>query len=200
MAISSARVVQGGFGDPVFASQEAFRAIMNAFAQPGTVADVGSLADGLPGLTPSAGVLLLTLADGDTPIFVEGHRIDELEGWLAFHTGAVVVSDPASAVFALLLESSDPAGWNLLPMGSETYPDRSATLILPVDGFGDGEALILAGPGIEARRTVTVRGLPEDFLSARTRNAALFPRGQDLVLVAGSQLMALPRTTRIERA
>ena len=38
------------------------------------------------------------------------------------------------------------------------------------------------------------------FLDAWAANGARFPRGVDLVLTAGSSLMALPRTTRIATA
>jgi alpha-D-ribose 1-methylphosphonate 5-triphosphate synthase subunit PhnH len=40
-------------------------------------------------------------------------------------------------------------------------------------------------------------GLPEAFLRLWTENHALFPRGIDLVLTAGSRFLCLPRTTKI---
>jgi alpha-D-ribose 1-methylphosphonate 5-triphosphate synthase subunit PhnH len=43
-----------------------------------------------------------------------------------------------------------------------------------------------------------VEGLTAAVWSQLRDNHAAFPRGIDLVLVAGSRLAALPRTTRVE--
>jgi alpha-D-ribose 1-methylphosphonate 5-triphosphate synthase subunit PhnH len=42
-----------------------------------------------------------------------------------------------------------------------------------------------------------VYGLPRDFAAIWQRNHALFPRGIDLILCAGNQLAALPRSVSI---
>jgi alpha-D-ribose 1-methylphosphonate 5-triphosphate synthase subunit PhnH len=42
--------------------------------------------------------------------------------------------------------------------------------------------------------------LPSDFEARLAGNRALFPRGVDLLLVAGHELAALPRTTVVARA
>jgi len=39
--------------------------------------------------------------------------------------------------------------------------------------------------------------LPSDFVDRLQANRELFPRGIDLVLVAGEQVAALPRSTRV---
>ena len=56
-----------------------------------------------------------------------------------------------------------------------------------------GSAHGLTGPGIKDRAALTVPD-PKAF----QLNAALFPLGLDFFLCAGSQLAALPRTTRVE--
>ncbi|KQT65980.1 MULTISPECIES: phosphonate C-P lyase system protein PhnH [unclassified Aureimonas] len=200
MAALSQDAVLGGFADPVFDAQTVFRRIMDAMARPGTIADLSGYATGPAPLSPATAAILATLADADAPVFIEGERADEAAAWIAFQTGAAVLDDPEDAAFAVLGHGSDPALWRRLPLGDEAYPDRSATLILSVDALEGGPPLVLTGPGIETSRTVAPLGLPEGFVTARAANAALFPRGQDLVLVAGSAMMALPRTTRIEEA
>ncbi|MEQ8544702.1 MAG: phosphonate C-P lyase system protein PhnH, partial [Roseitalea porphyridii] len=62
-----------------------------------------------------------------------------------------------------------------------------------------GEEIILEGPGILGRWHIAPKGLPQSFVSEREDNRALFPRGVDVVLVAGSRVMALPRTTVLSR-
>lgn len=197
----AADAVAGGFSDPVLDAQSAFRRIMNAFAEPGTTARLDMLVQAPAALPPAAAILLLTLADADAPIFLEGApALADAAAWLAFHTGARVDAEPGEASFALLTEGSDPAGWDALPIGTDAYPDRAATLILPVEALEGGAPLTLTGPGIETVRTIAPVGLPAGFLEARVRNAALFPRGHDLVLVAGDALIALPRTTKLREA
>ena len=97
----------------------------------------------------------------------------------------------------MLTESHDPAAWTRFALGTPDYPDRSATLLLPVLSLTNGAPLALTGPGIETDRTIAPAGLPAGFLPVMAQNHAGFPLGFDLVLVAGEDALALPRTTRI---
>ena len=191
--------VEGGLADPVFGAQAIFRSLMGAFAEPGTAAEFGPLVSAPAPLVPAAAALLAALADGDTPIWMadpEGAGRAAAR-WLRFQTGAPLAADPASACFALLSEGDDPAGWGRFAPGTPDYPDRAATLILPVRALAGGPPLHLAGPGIETSRHIAPAGLPTAFLPAMEANRARFPLGFDLVLVAGTAALALPRTTRI---
>ena len=195
----STETVSGGFFDPVLGAQDAFRRIMTAFAEPGTIVTLPHPVEAPAPLVPAAAVLLLTLADADAPVFLDPALAGgAVPGWLGFHTGAEITQAPEDASFAVLGEGSDPSGWARFSLGTDSYPDRAATLILPVASLEGGPPLTLVGPGIEATRRLGPIGLPDGFLAARAANAALFPRGHDLVLVCGEELVALPRTTRIE--
>ena len=190
--------VEGGFADPVFDAQAVFRALMGAFAEPGTVADFGARVSPPAPLVPAAAAILAALADGDTPVWMaDAHGGAAAARWLRFQTGATVTADPAAAAFALLAEGDDPAGWSRFPRGTPDYPDRSATLLLPVGAFSGGTPLVLAGPGIATERTVAPAGLPAGFAEALAENRAGFPLGVDAVLVCGTAALALPRSTRV---
>jgi len=83
--------------------------------------------------------------------------------------------------------------------GSLVAPELGATIVLRVDGLGHGaRELLLRGPGIAERRRVAVAGLDESWLRARRRWCAGYPRGVDLLLCDRRQVLALPRTTRID--
>ena len=97
----------------------------------------------------------------------------------------------------MLPEGRDLAAWTHFALGTPDYPDRSVTLFLPVRSFTSGAPLALTGPGIETERTIAPAGLPAGFLPVMAQNQASFPLGFDLVLVAGGEALALPRTTRI---
>ncbi|RYB07586.1 phosphonate C-P lyase system protein PhnH [Lichenibacterium ramalinae] len=191
--------VAGGFADPVFDAQAVFRLLMGAMAEPGTVADLGARVAAPAPLVPAAAALLAALADGDTPVWMAdpAGAGEAAARWLRFQTGAPITEDRAAATFALLPERHDPVGWASFPRGTSDYPDRSATLLLPVRDFAGGDGLVLAGPGIAAERRVAPAGLPEGFAAALAANRAGFPLGVDIVLVCGTAVLALPRSTRV---
>jgi alpha-D-ribose 1-methylphosphonate 5-triphosphate synthase subunit PhnH len=142
-------------------------------------------------VSPAAGVVLLTLCDSETPLWLApGHDTAEIRDWVSFHTGAPLAA-PGEAAFAL-------GGWPALQpldayrVGRPDYPDRSATLIVECDRLEPAGAR-LTGPGI---RRAALLSLPE--VAAFRRNAALFPLGLDFFFTAGDRLAALPRTTRVE--
>ena len=188
---------EGGFGDPVYTSQAVFRAIMDAFSSPGTIAALDGHAAGPETLGGSASAILLTLADYDTPVWFEGEATQDAAAWLTFHTGAPAASDPSKAALVVLSEGSHPAQWEDFSRGTVNYPDRSATLLLPVRSLTGGTPLELSGPGIETTRQIAPDGLAPESVAWAQGNHAAYPLGLDLVLVCNGDALALPRTTRI---
>lgn len=187
-----------GFADPVRDAQANFRAILDALARPGTIHQLACTSTGVASLTAELAAILLTLADHDTPLFVSP-RLDDaaVHGFVGFHTGAPLTSDMSCAAFAFVAPGDalpDLAGCNL---GTQDYPDRSTTLVVAVPALTLGPDRVLTGPGIEDHWHIAPQGLPDDFTAQWAANRDLFPRGIDLLLVAGGQVMGLPRTTRI---
>jgi alpha-D-ribose 1-methylphosphonate 5-triphosphate synthase subunit PhnH len=186
--------LMGGFAQPVFEAQAAFRLLMDAMARPGSLHKVEADVAAPGGVGPAQAALALTLVDADTPIWFNAPTPD-LSAWISFHTGARLATGPDEAVFAFIGRGAElPDG---LPLGTQDYPDRSATVVIEVEGFDAGERLRLAGPGIESNCDLTVAGLPAGLLGLITDNRALFPRGLDVVLTSGRDLVALPRSTRL---
>lgn len=192
--------LEGGFGDPVFDAQVSFRAIMDAFARPGTIAELGELVHPPRPVPSAAGSFLATLADYDSPVWLDAATISGgFSDWLSFHTGAPVVDDPADARFALVCDVSGMPNLVAFAQGTHAYPDRSATIILALPALEGGAALTLTGPGIETAATIAPVGLFDGFLEAWATNHSAYPCGIDLVLAAGTRAIALPRTTNITR-
>ena len=81
--------------------------------------------------------------------------------------------------------------------GSDEYPDRSTTLILQVESLTQGRQYELRGPGIDGTAVLRATIAPKDLFERLAINAALFPRGIDVVLVADDAMIAIPRTTRL---
>ena len=141
-------------------------------------------------LSRAAGVLILTLCDGETPLYLAGASDTKLvRDWVRFHVAAPLVG-PTEAVFAV----GDWAA--LMPVspykiGTPDYPDRSTTLIVECEKLVATGA-VLTGPGIEHSSQL---GLPD--LTVLQQNAALFPLGLDFFFTSGAQVAALPRTTKV---
>jgi len=190
----------GGFTDPVFQSQTVFRAVMDGMARPGTLADIGATLDAPRPLGAAAAAIALTLLDHDTPVWLSpGLTAAAVPGWLAFHTGAPITAEKAAARFAFVERGAVFPSFSLFATGSQEYPDRSTTLVVELPTLSGGMSLRLSGPGIDGETIVAPLGLPEIFLSLWNDNRAMFPRGIDLVLAAGTTILCLPRTTLISR-
>ncbi len=180
----------GGFSQAPTQSARAFRAILDALSRPGTIHDVTGATPPAP-LSPAAGVLLLTLADGTTPVHLAGKAdTPETRDWITFHTGAPLVS-AESATFAL----GTWAALNPLErftIGTPEYPDRAATLIVELPALST-KGPRLTGPGIQTHATLS---LPES--AAFRANRALFPLGFDCFFTAGHHVAGLPRSATVE--
>ncbi len=163
-------------------------------ARPGTLRAAGiGLAPPAP-LVPAAAAVLLTLIDGETPLFLSP-AFAPARDWIGFHCGAVALDAVAAAGFVLADTMPD---LTVLDAGSDESPDASATIILQVESLGHGRRLRLSGPGLRVAQALDVAGLPEDFAALWAANHALFPRGVDLLLCCGTTLTALPRSVRVE--
>ncbi|MBX9710187.1 MAG: phosphonate C-P lyase system protein PhnH [Xanthobacteraceae bacterium] len=188
-----------GFADPVRSSQSVFRCVMNALARPGTIETVADNVNAPAPLMPAAAALALTLCDHDTPVWLDEKFAGEpgIAAWLRFQTGAPVLSDPRQAAFAFIGSGAALPPFDTFTLGTPDYPDRSTTLVIQVDTLSEGPALPLSGPGIRGTSTLGAGTLPHDFAMRMQANRAMFPLGVDLVLVCGTQFVALPRSTHV---
>jgi alpha-D-ribose 1-methylphosphonate 5-triphosphate synthase subunit PhnH len=183
-----------GFAEPVANAQASFRAVLDAMARPGRIHEVGvGLTPPAP-LAPASAAVLLTLVDHDTPLWLDPDAAASLD-WIAFHCGAPIAAVPKACAFALALSLPDLM---TLPPGSHEAPESSATVILQVRAFESGRRFRLDGPGLHAPTVLAVDGLPADFVCVWQQNRALFPRGVDMVLCAGTLLAALPRSVTVQ--
>lgn len=182
--------LQGGFADGPVQSAQAFRAILDVMARPGTITTLRGATPPAP-LSIAAGVALLTLTDPTTPLHLAGAAdCGAVRDWVGFHIGARLVG-AEEAVFALgTWAALQPV--SRFAVGQPEYPDRSATLIVEMDQLTN-TGPILTGPGIETTASLS---LPET--SAFRANRAQFPLGFDCLFTCGDRIAALPRSTKLE--
>jgi alpha-D-ribose 1-methylphosphonate 5-triphosphate synthase subunit PhnH len=191
-----------GLEDPVLGSQVIFRTLLEALSRPGVPLEIPRLGvEGPDDLPVEILTLLVSICDHETPLWLEeGLRASAVGRWLAFHCSAPTTDDPLRASFAVLRgRSALGAMLNMFALGDVRYPERSTTVIFTCDDLTSGAPIALTGPGIVSRLVIRPSGLPEDFLAMAQANHELFPRGVDILLVAGDRMVGLPRSTKLER-
>lgn len=191
-------VTQAGFAEPPRDSQTTFRAMLAAIAEPGLVRRVELALDAPAPLGRALASACLTLLDFETPVWLAPGIGKAAGDWIAFHTGAPLTADPAEAAFAVLAESDDLLPLDRFALGSDESPELGASLLVQVAGLKPESGATWSGPGIAATRRVAVAGIDAGFWPARAGLAPLFPRGLDIFFCAGEQVVALPRTTKVE--
>jgi alpha-D-ribose 1-methylphosphonate 5-triphosphate synthase subunit PhnH len=189
-------ILTAGFADPVAGAQQCFRAVLEAMARPGcSIGTVGGVVPPAPLCIASAAVLL-TLTDHETSLWLDPAALGARH-WIAFHCGAPEAVGPGSAAFALSLGLPDLATF---ATGTHEGPETSATIVVQLPSLTGGKPLRLRGPGIKTTTLLAPVGLSADFTAIWRRNRGLFPAGIDLILCAGADLAALPRTVQVEEA
>lgn len=187
-----------GLADPPHDAQRLFRGVLDAFTHPGRIVELPDAPTGPGTLSPATVAFLLTLADRETPLWLEaGLDKQEVRDFLRFHAGSPIVHAREAATFAVIIGGGgDPfAGFAI---GTDTYPDRAATLVIEVPSLEDGPSCTWRGPGIDGETRVAIAGLGSRFWPAWAANHALFPCGVDLVFASGSRLVSLPRSVAVE--
>jgi len=173
--------------------------VMDAMARPGTVQRITSWLYAPKPLNSPAAAIALTLFDHDTTIWLDGAFAGSphVARWLRFHTSAPITTEAQFATYALIGDPLALPDLDGFAVGTDEYPDRSTTLILQLETLTRGPALHLTGPGIKDSEILQAMSLPADLSARLAQNQKIFPRGVDLLLVAGDGVAAIPRTTRV---
>ncbi|MGE0254365.1 MAG: phosphonate C-P lyase system protein PhnH [Alphaproteobacteria bacterium] len=189
-----------GLSDRVHDSQRVFRALLWAMAHPATAIELPAVTVPPWPLGIAAGAAALTLADRDTPVWLDAALADNsaVGDWLRFHSGCPLVAAPGAATFALVGEASSLPQFERFAAGDELYPETSTTVIVEVASLCHGLRLAATGPGIRDTAPLSVAGLPEWFVAAWAGNRARFPLGIDIFLTSGRWLAGLPRSVSLE--
>lgn len=160
-----------------------FHALMMAIACPGTVQTLPE-----PGLLTVARALVdrECLIHCDDPALADG---------LA-ETGATAAPlESADHLFLSLATETAVAALGAVSVGSFLYPDDGATIVAPAS-IGTGDALCLAGPGVDGVATIRLGDIHPALWELR-RRLCRYPEGVDLFLVDGARVIGLPRSTAV---
>jgi alpha-D-ribose 1-methylphosphonate 5-triphosphate synthase subunit PhnH len=186
------------FLDPVFQSQVAFRTVMSAMAEPGTVSSLQAFSGPPRRMGCAMAAVVLTLCDFETPVWLDEELRNgtDVGDYIRFHTGAKIVGNSSEAAFALVARPVTMPPMSSFSLGTPEFPDRSTTVLIEVDALETGRGWQLTGPGIGCDTRLSAMPLGSEFSGGMRANGKLFPRGIDLILCCGESLTALPRSVR----
>ena len=171
--------------------QKIFRQLLNCFALPGMIADLNDFLDDRPALLGILAVLL------DSNV-----RFNDNSKLLQDRERRLLRAEEASVSEAnfILVDATRPPPADFAPnLGTLPSPEQGATIILRGNNLGAGDLILkLTGPGIPEYRLVKITGFDPAWWLNRQEWVSNFPLGVDLILVDKTQVMAIPRTTKVE--
>ncbi|MDR1487616.1 MAG: phosphonate C-P lyase system protein PhnH [Deltaproteobacteria bacterium] len=190
--------ISGGFTDYCLSSQIVFRWALQALSSPTSEisADSRAFFQDSPPLPPLMAALALTLTDHHTPVWISDNYHDA-KSWLSFHQGVVVTETPSEALFFIISSCSEIPPLEYLKIGTERYPDHSATFILEKSASNKGPSLTATGAGIKEKTIFSNHDFSYEFVSLWAKNTASYPTGIDILLAGESTLIGLPRTVKL---
>jgi alpha-D-ribose 1-methylphosphonate 5-triphosphate synthase subunit PhnH len=178
--------------DPIWLAetqQTHFRMLLEAMSRPGSVQTLSIT----PQAGPTALAVLATLLDGAVSL-ADPHGLLSEQDWAMLQTQQKPVSE---AGYLLCSGAIAPDFTPLL--GTLESPEQSATIIITVESLSRGDtSLRLTGAGINGTKECSLQGLHPEWLSSREDWVCSFPLGVDLILVDENEVMAIPRTSKLE--
>ncbi|MCH9056047.1 phosphonate C-P lyase system protein PhnH [Synechococcus sp. PCC 6716] len=170
--------------------QSIFRHLLECNSQPGVIANLG------PWLEQESALLavLATLLDSSVTI----HDLNTLVTPGDRRRLNVPDAPLAEARFIVADGTQAPPADFQPHLGTLDSPELGATVILQGQRLGQGRLhLDCCGPGILGQRTLYLDGFDAGWFTHRAQWVQHFPLGAELILVDATQVVFLPRTTRI---
>ncbi|MGC9423698.1 phosphonate C-P lyase system protein PhnH [Vibrio sp.] len=186
--------ILGGHIDAIWLAdtqQNLFNSLMQTLARPGRLSDWSEWIE----QNPVYLAVLATLLDGEVSL-ADANNLLNATDW------PLLQARSAAAEHAdyILCDASKPV--NFEPkLGTLASPDFAATLILKVGQLSSEQGdvcLTLTGPGVKGQAQAFLSGIDQAWLEQRNEWCSAFPLGVDYILVDDSQIMGLPRTTKLE--
>jgi alpha-D-ribose 1-methylphosphonate 5-triphosphate synthase subunit PhnH len=192
--------------DEVFDAQVHFRLVMDSMARPGKLNTLdGVVIDPPTALHAASALIGLALLNADVTFFASANA-EDIADYFGTNTASATAS-AADADFLFLQGTDQPGDLEQAKIGSLSYPDTNAFVIIDVDMLSaDNQvdtientlALTLSGPGVDGTKTVFVNGLNPDLLTTLRDLNSEYPLGIDVILTDRiDQICCIPRSTKL---
>ncbi|MEC1177913.1 phosphonate C-P lyase system protein PhnH [Metasolibacillus meyeri] len=182
--------------ETVHFTQRAFRTLLDCFARPGTVGEL-EREYVVNGLYAETVTVCMSLLDGEVSFQTATEYQDINQSIRALTGGQIKPLEQADFIIIphgtekeQLLKAVEAA-----KVGDLIDPQKSATIMIELDGITPAIMAQLSGPGIKKLEMVEL-AVYKEFIELRTNKNKEFPLGIDCILIERSgRVIALPRTT-----
>lgn len=186
--------------DEIVRNQECFRNLLQALSYPGRIYRIEKAKPYRGGLFPETMEMAMALVDGEVNLFIQGDYKEAFEE-ISIRTNTKEAAIEEADYIIIPLKETENIGSciRLGKRGSLINPHTNATYIIEVEELKEEGDWIFRGPGIEDYVSAEIP-YSETWIDKRQEAVSSFPMGVDIFLIDRQQnLLALPRTTRIER-
>lgn len=180
----------------VHQTQQHYRTLVDIFSYPGKIAKNVEKPNNYSTFCDGVLMTAMTLLDNEvtfhTTFKSDGQEFSTL-------TGAMMADEIGESDYLIIKEKDLTTEiFEKASIGTLPSPEKSATLIIEVESFHEGQFYKLTGPGIKDEVMVQISLEPE-WVSNRNGKCEEYPLGIDLILIDGqSNMMSIPRTTKME--
>ncbi len=186
------------FGEIALQSASDFRLIMEAMSRPGKVMNFDEIHESTGTMNAGSSMVAMTLCDHETPVWLDDElSTKEVKEFVRFNCSSPITTDPGGIQFGFFSKPPSNEELERFPLGTPAYPDRSATLVIQIDGLSEGSGVVLGGPGIKTIHKLNANGLEKSFWNWWQQNNMRFPLGIDVILTTDTSIAALPRTVHV---
>ncbi|MBD8067905.1 phosphonate C-P lyase system protein PhnH [Bacillus sp. PS06] len=189
----------------IYGAQQIYRKLIDCMARPGKINDIQELITGIEqthDFSPSLMAIAYTLIDREVSFHVITNRqrdVAQFLHWKTFSKNEQLEKADYIFVHKELNEQDIHEIMSCVNIGSLEDPHESATLVLHLSSFQEGDTYRLSGPGIAGEKLCSFEGLSPHWIRLRNELNKEYPLGIDLILTNDSgEILAIPRTTLIE--
>ncbi len=181
--------------DEVFITQQTFRIIMNAMANPGKFYSTETEENNLSTLEK----ICLTILDHEVSFSFVGEKVKEENINRIIHLTGSRYTTVEESDYVIV---SGNANKNILlniKTGTLEEPENGATIIYNIERNEPPQLrLKIFGPGIKELTEIELRGITHEEIELIKKINMNFPLGVDLILCYENGVICIPRSTKIE--
>ncbi len=183
--------------DEVFDSQQVFRRLLEAMANPGRRCSIQTQSEKLFGNAPDMLAVAMTLLDAGISFCAPENPALTEQILLLTHAKPVPMGQ-ADYLFVTSAEQLLAAVQNAKE-GTLENPHASATLIVGLPAMRDEQAVRLSGPGVDGQLSIVLPYPLTKAMQLRDEQEYEYPQGIDYIfLLPESELLCIPRLVKME--
>ncbi len=187
-----------GFDDPALGSQQTFRSIIDAMANPGQLVTIHATPCAPAVINPASAATCLTLLDDETPVWTDLSWKNPAISWLQFGCGSSVVTEPCMAKFAIVTRPASMPPLDYFRIARVEYPEKATTVVIQVNDIVPLADNKYSDISFDDSTQLELKGVPENFWQQCQHLSQEYPMGIDIFFTCEDVLASLPKIRSTE--